>query len=218
MTQSNAAVTYSGANCSDAGGDCQATKNVAFAVIGKGSAPYDFTCATHNYSWAFGDGGSGSGANPIHAYASAGTYTATVTITQGTQNIQYSHVVTVSGSGGVIGNCPTMYPDSNVYIAFNGATSQCPFGASGSCNVGESVAFRAASLGYDFGCGTHTYAWDFGDGSHSTAQNPTHVFATDGTYKVTLHLTNPTQPVDLAATVKVGTGVSVPPRHRSSRH
>jgi PKD repeat protein len=218
MTQANAAVTYSGINCSDAGGDCQATKNVLFAVVGKGSPPYDFTCATHNYSWTFGDGGSGAGANPTHAYASAGTYTATVTVTQGAQNVQYSHVVTVSGGSGVTGSCLPMYPDSNVYVAFNGATSQCPFGASGGCNVGESVSFRVATLGYDPACDTHTYSWDFGDGGHSTDQNPAHVYETDGTYRVTLHLANRTQAVDLGATVKVGTGIAVPPRHRPARH
>lgn len=219
MTQSNVALTYSGINCSDAGGDCQATKNVLFAVVGKGSPPYDFTCATHNYSWTFGDGGSGAGSNPTHVYADAGTFTATVTITQGTQNIQFSHAVTVSGSGPITGSCPTMYPDVNVYVTFNGATSQCPFGASGSCKVGESVSFLANESGYDFGCDTHQYSWDFGDGSHSTDQNPTHVYETDGTYKVTLHLANRTQAVDLGATVRVGTGVSVPPRRRAAgRH
>jgi PKD repeat protein len=218
MTQANAAVTYSGINCSDAGGDCQATKNVVFAVVGKGSAPYDFTCATHTYSWTFGDGGSGAGATPTHVYQSAGTYTATVTITQGNQNIQYSHAVSVGGSIGGTGSCQTMYPDSNVYISFNGTTSQCPFGASGACKVGESVSFVANELGYDYGCDTHTYSWDFGDGGHSTSQNPTHVYEGDGTYKVTLHLANRTQAVDLGATVKVGTGVSVPPRHRPARH
>jgi chitodextrinase len=111
-----------------------------------------------------------------------------------------------------------MYPDSNVYVAYLGSTSQCPFGATGACNVGELVAFRAAQLGYDFGCGSHTYSWDFGDGGHSSDQNPTHAYAGDGTYRVTLHLSNATQSVDLTSTVKVGSGVAVPPRHRPARH
>ena len=29
-----------------------------------------------------------------------------------------------------------------------------------------------------------TYYWDFGDGTHSTIANPTHTYATDGTYVV----------------------------------
>ena len=30
------------------------------------------------------------------------------------------------------------------------------------------------------------WSWDFGDGGTSTAQNPTHTYATPGTYSVTL--------------------------------
>ncbi len=35
-----------------------------------------------------------------------------------------------------------------------------------------------------------SYAWDFGDGNTSTSENPTHTYATDGTYNVCLTLTN----------------------------
>ncbi len=104
-------------------------------------------------------------------------------------------------------NCPTMYPDSNVYITFHGTTSSRFHDAS--FNVGETITFRAASLGYDYGCGVHTFSWDFGDGSHATNQSPSHAYAADGTYKVTLHLANPTQSVDLTTSVRVGTGASV---------
>ena len=221
MTQSNVKLTYSGPNCSDAGGDCKPADTVQFSAVSNGSPGYDFTCATHSYSWTFGDGLTGSGPTPTHVYSSTGKWPAKVTITQGTQSITLSHDVSVNGSGsGGSGSCPTMYPDSNVYVRFSGLTSQC-YAADTACKVGEAIAFRAASFLYDFGCGSHTYTWDFGDGGHSTDQNPSHPYATDGTYKVTLHLTNPTQPVDLTATVKVGSGVNVPvvpPRHRSSRH
>ena len=220
MTQSNTKLTYSGPNCTDAGGDCKPADTVQFSAVSNGSPGYDFTCATHNYAWTFGDGGTSILANPTHTYSSSGKWPAKVTITQGSQNIQLSHDVSVNGSSGGFGVCPTMYPDSNVYIRYSGPTSQC-YAADTACKVGEVVAFRAASFLYDFGCGSHTYTWDFGDGGHSTEQTPSHPYTTDGTYKVTLHLTNPTQPVDLTATVKVGSGVSVPlvpPRHRSSRH
>jgi PKD repeat protein len=36
-----------------------------------------------------------------------------------------------------------------------------------------------------------TYAWDFGDGGTSTAQDPTHTYATAGPYIVTMTATNP---------------------------
>ena len=37
-----------------------------------------------------------------------------------------------------------------------------------------------------------SWSWDFGDGGSSTLQNPTHTFATDGTYNVCLTATNGT--------------------------
>ena len=38
--------------------------------------------------------------------------------------------------------------------------------------------------------GQATYAWDFGDSSSSTAQNPSHTYAQDGTYQVKLTVTD----------------------------
>lgn len=38
--------------------------------------------------------------------------------------------------------------------------------------------------------GATIYLWDFGDGNLSTAQNPTHIYASSGTYVVTLVVTN----------------------------
>ncbi|WP_271711567.1 PKD domain-containing protein [Marinigracilibium pacificum] len=45
---------------------------------------------------------------------------------------------------------------------------------------GLDVTFTNASLNAD------SYVWDFGDGSSSTEQNPTHTYAADGAYTVTL--------------------------------
>jgi PKD repeat protein len=217
MTQANAALTYSGPGCSDASGDCKAVDTITFSAAGKGSAPYNFSCATHNYQWNFGDSVTGTGANPTHQYANSGTYAASVTITQGTQSITLTHVVSVNGSSsGGTGSCPTMVADTNVYIAFRGPVSQCS-ASGGSCNPGESVGFFAFGNQYDYGCDTHTFAWDFGDGGRSTDQNPPHTYATSGTYKVTLHIHNRTQDIDLTATAKVGDGVNAPPRRRASR-
>ena len=41
-----------------------------------------------------------------------------------------------------------------------------------------------------------SWAWDFGDGNVSTSQNPVHTYATDGTYTVSLTVTDNTGAVD----------------------
>lgn len=52
---------------------------------------------------------------------------------------------------------------------------------------GEEVQFTDASTPAS---DIKTWAWDFGDGNTSTEQNPTHTYATAGTYTVTLTVTS----------------------------
>jgi PKD repeat protein len=51
--------------------------------------------------------------------------------------------------------------------------------------AGQTVSFTNASTG-----SPTSWAWSFGDGGTSTAQSPTHTFATSGTFDVTLTATN----------------------------
>jgi PKD repeat protein len=62
------------------------------------------------------------------------------------------------------------------------STATVPTAAS----AGLAVAF--ASTGTPGGCGsvTPTFSWDFGDGSNATTQNPSHTYATAGSYTWTL--------------------------------
>jgi hypothetical protein len=63
--------------------------------------------------------------------------------------------------------------------------------------VGVSAGFSASTSGFDAtftdgstGTGTITYSWTFGDGGTSTAQNPTHTYTANGSYVVTLQVSN----------------------------
>ena len=48
-----------------------------------------------------------------------------------------------------------------------------------------------------------SYEWDFGDGSTSTEENPTHTYATNGTYEVTLTATNDCGPSSVTQNVTI---------------
>lgn len=52
--------------------------------------------------------------------------------------------------------------------------------------VGEAVQLTDTSTGV-----VNAWQWDFGDGGSSTAQNPSHAWAAEGTYDVTLVVTGP---------------------------
>jgi PKD repeat protein len=68
-------------------------------------------------------------------------------------------------------------------------TANFDYSVCSSCSRGLriSVTFTDKSAG---GVKPYKYAWDFGDGSDSTRQNPRHSYAGDGTYNVTLTVTD----------------------------
>jgi PKD repeat protein len=118
-----------------------------------------------SYSWTFGDGGTSTAQNPGHTYGAGGTYTVTLRVTdnQGATN-SVSHNVTVTA------------PNQPPVAAFSSSCSALTCGfTSTSSDPDGSIA---------------SYSWNFGDGGTSTAQNPSHAYATGGTYTVTLTVTD----------------------------
>jgi len=113
-------------------------------------------------TWDFGDGATSNTCdNPTHEYASDGAYTVTLT---------------VSGLGGTDiltrPNYITTYEAANADFTTNITEGIAPL----------TVVFTNTSTGdYD------TCTWDFGDGAtNNTCDNPTHEYASDGAYTVTL--------------------------------
>ena len=120
-----------------------------------------------SWSWSFGDGSTSSVQHPVHTYASAGTYNVNLTVTDD------------QGASGSTGQAVTV--DS-------GATNTPPVaGFSFACNA-LSCVFDGRSSSDDVGI--VSYAWNFGDGSGSTLAAPSHTYAVQGTYTVTLSVTD----------------------------
>jgi serine protease len=120
-----------------------------------------------SWIWDFGDGTTSTAQNPSHTYAAGGTYSVILTVTDD-DDATGSASQNVTVSSGTTNNPPT--------ASFTFTTSDL------------TASFTDASTDSD---GTIvSWSWDFGDGATSTAQNPSHTYAADGTYTVNLTVTD----------------------------
>jgi PKD repeat protein len=112
------------------------------------------------WQWEFGDGEESTRQNPLHEYPEAGTYTVTLRVTAAGGSSSKRKFVTVEAGDPLIAD----------------------FGFSVS---GLKVLFAESSAGEPV-----SFSWDFGDGKTSTARNPSHTYASAGTYTVSLDVAN----------------------------
>jgi len=152
--------------------------------------------ANAEFHWNFGDGKTkktNGSATVKHTYGAGGTFTVALTVT-GEDGIasSKSRDVTVEGPP----NEPPMIDEVT-------ADPENPA-------AGENVEFAATVTDPDQPDGTaFGYEWDFGDEATSTVANPTHSYDADGTYTVTVTVTDERGATD-TATIDVTVGNDPP--------
>ena len=135
------------------------------------------------YDWDYGDGNTAldAGPTPSHTYTSAGPFTVTLTVTDDLGATDQTSLV----------------PGSNIApIADPGG----PYPITGG------VPFDLTSGSTDSDGTIVAWFWEFGDSNTSTLENPTHTYASDGLYNVTLTVTDDDGGTDSASTT-ASTGV-----------
>ncbi|MEW6073616.1 MAG: PKD domain-containing protein [Planctomycetota bacterium] len=117
------------------------------------------------WSWDFGDGTTSSLQNPSHVYTNPGTY---------------SVRLDVDGLSGF-----DRATRANLIVVAEGALTADFDGSPRTGSAPLAVAFVDLSAGDPV-----SWAWDFGDGATSTLPNPAHTYLADGSYTVSLTVTN----------------------------
>ncbi|VEP17781.1 Outer membrane adhesin like proteiin (fragment) [Hyella patelloides LEGE 07179] len=115
------------------------------------------------YSWDFGDNNTATGIDVTHTFADNGNYTITLTVTD--------------DDGG------TATSTKEVTVN-NVAPTITEIIGKQDVNEGEEVTYSASAT--DPGDDTLTYTWDFGDGNIANGENVTHTFTDNGSYTITL--------------------------------
>jgi len=132
------------------------------------SSSYDLDGSIVGYFWDFGDSDNASGVTAEHAYVNDGIYTATLTVTD-----NRGATSTTSSTKTVLNRSPTaLFTESAETIYTD-----------------ESITFNATSS-YDPDGTIASYFWNFSDGTNATGMIVTHSYADNGTYVVTLTVTD----------------------------
>src|SRR6266568_3514952 len=116
--------------------------------------------ALTNWNWDFGDGSSSTEQNPSHLYARPATFSPSLIATNSSGMTDYG------GGPSIVVSLPT--------VQFTASAARGP--------VPLTVQFTSPSVD-SVGNAITNREWDFGDGSpHSPLQNPSHIYATNGTF------------------------------------
>ncbi len=155
-----------------AGGPYSGLINQPITFDGGGSSDADSPIIL--YEWDFESDGvfdvSSGSPTATHAYPAAGTFTVTLRVTDDTG-------LTATDTASVVIRPPSLPP---VAVPQGPATA----------NEGQTVTFSGAGSSDPDGDAL-TYQWSFGDGGSGGGASVTHVFTDNGTYQVSLTVTDP---------------------------
>ena len=149
-----------------AGPTADFTYTANYLIVSFADASIAGNSAINSWNWDFGDDETSDQQNPTHTYTAPGTYTVKLTVTD--EN-----------------NLTSFKEEDATLEDYTEAGPAASF--SFSANFLE-VTFTDISA--EGNGAINTWAWDFGDGSTSTEQNPVHAYAEDGTYSVSLTVTD----------------------------
>ncbi|HUQ47719.1 MAG TPA: PKD domain-containing protein, partial [Gemmatimonadaceae bacterium] len=141
------------------------SEGVAIPMSAAGSIDPNGTIAS--YAWTFGDGQTGSGASISHTYATAGSYNVSLILTDNDGLVD-----TVTTTSTVDAVPPHAAVDGPYTDAEGSAISMS---AAASTDANGSIV---------------SYAWDFGDGSTGSGASVSHSYANNGSYTVSLTVTD----------------------------
>ena len=122
------------------------------------------TIETYSWFWDFGDGTNSTEENPQHNYSSIGEYIVNLT---------------VENSGGYQFNCTTTVDVLEVKAGFSPSSN--------GSQPGKKIYFNDTSSGVN---SIVNWTWDFDDGNVSYSQSVNHAFINEGTFNVSLTVTD----------------------------
>lgn len=137
--------------------------------------------------WNFGDGTTSRDVSPRHSFLSTGNFTVRLTLTDddGAQSSRTTTIVVTQAPVPVITADQTIFENAPAIVNFSSAGSFDPDGT------------------------IREFRWDFGDGSREFLQNVQHQYATSGTYRATLTVTD-NAGVTAVAEVFIQVGIAQP--------
>jgi MYXO-CTERM domain-containing protein len=146
---------------------------------GSGSSDPDGDAIT--FAWEFGDDSGSTEMMPTHTYASAGNFQVTLVVNDG-------HVDSDAATAEAVITAP--------------AANLAPIADPGGPYAGEpgqTITFDG-SASADPNDDVLTYSWDFGDSATGTGVAPTHSYAANGTYRVSLVVSDGSLDSEIATT------------------